>query len=31
VRIAEAFDCRTKMVENIRQRLVRNGFEIALI
>ncbi len=30
VRIAEAFDCRTKTVENIRQRLVRDGFEIAL-
>ena len=29
-RIAEAFDCRTKTVENIRQRLVRDGFEIAL-
>ena len=30
VRIAEAFDCRTKTVENIRQRLVRDGFERAL-
>ena len=30
VRIAEAFDCRTKSVENIRQRLVRDVFEIAL-
>ena len=29
-RIAEAFDCRTKTVENIRQRLVRDGFERAL-
>ena len=29
-RIAEAFDCRTKTVENIRQRLVRDGFGIAL-
>jgi len=29
-RIAEAFDCRTKTVENIRQRLVRDGFESAL-
>ena len=29
-RIAEAFDCRTKTVENIRQRLVRDGFKIAL-
>ena len=29
-RIAEAFDCRTKTVENIRQRLVRDGFEVAL-
>jgi hypothetical protein len=25
-RIAEAFDCRTKTVENIRQRLVEKGF-----
>lgn len=25
--IAEAFDCRTKTVENIRQRLVKNGFQ----
>lgn len=25
-RIAEAFDCRTKTVENIRQRLVEHGF-----
>lgn len=29
-RIAEAFDCRIKTVENIRQRLVEAGFEIAL-
>ena len=29
-KIAEAFDCRTKTVENIRQRLVMEGFEIAL-
>lgn len=29
-RIAEAFSCRTKTVENIRQRLVVDGFEIAL-
>ena len=29
-RIAEAFDCRTKTVENIRQRLVRDGFEVLL-
>jgi Homeodomain-like domain len=26
-RIAEVFDCHTKMVENIRQRLVERGFE----
>jgi len=26
-KIAEAFDCRTKTVENIRQRLVTEGFE----
>jgi hypothetical protein len=25
--IAEAFGCRTKTVENIRQRLVERGFE----
>ena len=30
VRIVEAFDCRTKTVENIRQRLVQDGFELAL-
>lgn len=29
-RIAEAFSCRTKTVENIRQRLVTDGFAIAL-
>lgn len=28
-RIAEAFSCRTKTVENIRQRLVTDRFEIA--
>ena len=28
--IAEAFGCRTKTVENIRQRLVLEGFEVAL-
>lgn len=28
--IAEAFDCRTKTVENIRQRLVTEGFEVTL-
>src|SRR5947208_4505619 len=28
--IAEAFDCRTKTVENIRQRLVLEGLEVAL-
>ena len=26
-RIAEAFSCRTKTVENIRQRLVERGFD----
>jgi len=30
VRIAEAFDCRTKTVEDIRQRLVERGFEETL-
>ncbi|HUP80594.1 MAG TPA: helix-turn-helix domain-containing protein, partial [Pirellula sp.] len=30
VRIAEACDCRTKTVENVRQRLVEDGFEVAL-
>ena len=29
-RIAEAFDCRTKTVENIRERFVTLGFEITL-
>jgi hypothetical protein len=29
-KIAEAFDCRTQTVENIRERLVTEGFEIAL-
>jgi hypothetical protein len=29
-RIAEAFDCRTKTVEDIRQRFVTEGFEITL-
>lgn len=29
-RIAEACDCRTKTVENVRQRLVIDGFEVAL-
>src|SRR5579862_8909205 len=29
-KIAEAFDCRTKTVENIRERLVREGFETTL-
>ncbi len=29
-RIAEAFSCRTKTVENIRQRLVTEGFDVAL-
>jgi transposase len=29
-RIAEAFGCRTKTVENIRQRLVERGFREAL-
>lgn len=28
--IAEAFGCRTKTVENIRQRLVLEGFEVTL-
>jgi len=30
MRIAEAFDCRTKTVENIRQRLVQEGFRETL-
>jgi transposase len=29
-RIAEAFDCRTKTVENVRQRFVEQGFDIVL-
>ncbi len=29
-KIAEAFSCRTKTVENIRQRLVTEGFEVVL-
>jgi hypothetical protein len=29
-RIAEAFGCRTKTVENVRQRLVEHGFREAL-
>ncbi len=29
-KIAEAFLCRTKTVENIRERLVTEGFEVAL-
>lgn len=29
-RIADAFNCRTKTVENIRQRLVENGFRETL-
>lgn len=29
-KISEAFDCRTKTVENIRQRLVENGFDEVL-
>lgn len=29
-RIAEAFDCRTQTVENVRESLCLNGFEIAL-
>lgn len=29
-RIAEAFSCRTKTVENIRQRLVKEGFDVVL-
>ena len=28
--IAEAFDCRTKTVENIRRRLVEQGFDLTL-
>jgi hypothetical protein len=29
-KIAEAFSCRTKTVENIRQRLVTEGFDVVL-
>lgn len=29
-RIADAFDCRTKTVENVRQRLVERGFDVTL-
>ena len=29
-KIAEAFSCRTKTVENIRQRLVTEGFDVTL-
>ena len=29
-RIADAFGCRTKTVENIRERFVREGFEVTL-
>lgn len=29
-RIAESFECRTKTVENIRQRCVTEGFDVAL-
>jgi hypothetical protein len=29
-RIAEAFDCRTKTVENLRQRFVQSGFDETL-
>ncbi len=29
-RIADAFSCRTKTVENIRKRLVERGFDVAL-
>lgn len=29
-RIAEAFDCRTQTVENVRQRFVEQGFDVAL-
>lgn len=29
-RIGEAFSCRTKTVENIRQRLVQEGFDVVL-
>ena len=29
-RIAEALDCRTKTVENVRQRFVESGFDVTL-
>jgi hypothetical protein len=29
-RIAEAFDCRTRTVEQVRQRLTMDGFDVAL-
>jgi hypothetical protein len=29
-RIADAFDCRTRSVESLRERLVTEGFEVAL-
>lgn len=29
-KIADAFDCRTKTVENVRERLVTKGFEVVL-
>lgn len=29
-KIAEAFDCRTKTVENVRQHLVERGFDLTL-
>jgi len=29
-KIAEAFDCRTQTVENVRKRFVEEGFELAL-
>lgn len=29
-RIAEAFDCRVQTIENLRKRLVTDGFELAL-
>ena len=30
VRIADAFDCRRQTVENLRKRLVTEGFDVAL-
>src|SRR5262249_43689395 len=29
-KIADAFDCRTRSVESLRERLVMEGFEVAL-